>query len=72
MESYSLLSERVHLCLYLNIYDGAALKSRLISAGGLPGASGKAERERVNFAFVDASMVSGVILVWIGAGVDLF
>lgn len=57
MESYRVLGEHVHVCLFLDFHEGAKLKSRLITAAGLDGASGDAERERVNFAFIDASLV---------------
>lgn len=57
MESYRVLGEHVHVCLFLDFHDGAKLKARLITAAGLDGASGDAERERVNFAFIDASLV---------------
>ncbi|GAA5855677.1 hypothetical protein JCM8547_001641 [Rhodosporidiobolus lusitaniae] len=59
MESYPLphLSTTVHLALFTPLTDAAALRSRLIAASTLPqDAAGDADREAVNFAFVDAKM----------------
>lgn len=47
-----------HYALF-TIANAAALRTRLVAASQLPSdAEGDAERERLNFAFIDASMVS--------------
>jgi len=59
MESweYPNLSAVVHVALFDNVRDAKTLRSRLVAAASLPGADGEAEREAVNFAFVEASLV---------------
>ena len=54
----------VHLALFPSITSGASLRERLIAAASLPAsAEGDAEREQVNFAFIDASMVLSKVQV---------
>ena len=48
----------VHLALYSNVSNAADLRKRLVSAATLPGEGGEREREAVNYAFVDAKLVS--------------
>ncbi|KAF8306236.1 hypothetical protein DL93DRAFT_2042337, partial [Clavulina sp. PMI_390] len=47
----------IHICLFADIQGGAELKGRLIRAATLEGESGIAERERVNFAFINAALI---------------
>lgn len=63
METYSVLGERVHVCLFLDFDSSSELRSRLINAASLTGDYGSAEREWVNFAFIDASLVRSVSAV---------
>lgn len=48
----------VHFALFTDVANTPQLRARLIRAAGLAGAEGEAEREAVNFAFVDARLVS--------------
>jgi EKC/KEOPS complex subunit CGI121/TPRKB len=50
-------SSAVHVALFVNVTNAAKLRSRIIRASTLQGAQGEAEREAVNFAFVDARLV---------------
>ncbi|GAA5889579.1 hypothetical protein JCM8208_001064 [Rhodotorula glutinis] len=61
MESYPLphYGATVHLALYHPIRNAAALRSRLVSASTLPpDEAGNRERAAVDFAFVDARMIT--------------
>ncbi|EJD35969.1 CGI-121-domain-containing protein [Auricularia subglabra TFB-10046 SS5] len=55
---YPAFSAVVHLALFERVQNAKALRARLISASTMPGAEGDAEREAVNFAFIDASLVA--------------
>ncbi|KDN53200.1 CGI-121-domain-containing protein [Tilletiaria anomala UBC 951] len=63
METYSFphmpeALQDVHIALFRSITCGAKLRQRLISAAAMPAdAAGDAEREAVNFAFIDAAMI---------------
>lgn len=49
----------VHLGLFSPISNAAALRTRLVAASALPAdEEGEAERAKLDFAFVDAAMVS--------------
>ncbi|GAA5851853.1 hypothetical protein JCM9279_001908 [Rhodotorula babjevae] len=61
METYPLLHHRatVHLALIHPIHNAAALRTRLVSASTLPqDEAGNRERSAVDFAFVDARMIT--------------
>ena len=61
MESYPLTyaASSVHLCLFA-VQNSAELRARLVTASQLPDDDeGKQERKAVDFAFIDARMVSG-------------
>jgi EKC/KEOPS complex subunit CGI121/TPRKB len=45
----------VHLCLFEDVRNAAVLRQRLTEASRMQGAAGDAERQAVNFAFLDAS-----------------
>ncbi|KAH9853321.1 CGI-121-domain-containing protein [Lenzites betulinus] len=47
----------VHVALYTNVSNSAALRTRIVRASQLEGPEGDAEREAVNFAFVDARLI---------------
>lgn len=46
-----------HVALYADVQNSAALRSRIVRASQLEGAEGDAEREAVNFAFIEARLV---------------
>ena len=54
---YSHLDLKVHIALFRNVANSAEIRKRIIAAATLTGDEGDAERERVNFAFVDARLV---------------
>jgi EKC/KEOPS complex subunit CGI121/TPRKB len=47
-----------HIALFRNVTNSAVLRKRVISASTLVGEAGDLEREQVNFAFIDARLVS--------------
>lgn len=58
MESYPLPHHSANLSIALfDISNAAALRSRLVAASTAVGEEGDHERERLDFAFVDGSMV---------------
>lgn len=65
MESfdYPQFSSTVHLALFNHVTNAAKLKARIVRASTLEGAEGQAEREAVNFAFVDARLVRHVSII---------
>ena len=54
---YTHLDLQVHIALFRNVLNSSDLRKRIIAAATLTGEEGDAERERVNFAFVDARLV---------------
>lgn len=52
----------VNVALLTDVRNAAELKKRLVTASVMPGPEGEAEREAVNFAFVDAKLVSAQTL----------
>lgn len=48
---------KVYLGLYCNVSNAAELKKRLVTAATLAGEDGEREREAVNYAFIDATLV---------------
>lgn len=47
-----------HIALFRDVKNAAALRKRIISASTMEGDAGELEREEVNFAFIDARLVS--------------
>lgn len=47
----------IHVALYTDVQNAASLRSRIVRASQLEGAEGDAEREAVNFAFIEARLV---------------
>lgn len=47
----------VHLALFKDVSNSAQLRARIVRASQLEGPDGDAEREAVNFAFIDARLV---------------
>ena len=48
----------VYVALVTEVANAAQLRARLVKAATMDGAEGDAEREAVNFAFIDARLVS--------------
>ncbi|EIW81984.1 CGI-121-domain-containing protein [Coniophora puteana RWD-64-598 SS2] len=51
----------VHVALFIDVFNAAALKARIVRAATLTGPEGDAEREALNFAFVDASLITSAL-----------
>ncbi|PPQ73107.1 hypothetical protein CVT26_014728 [Gymnopilus dilepis] len=49
---------QVHIALFRNVSNAAAVKARIIAASTAEGEFGEKEREAVNFAFVEARMIT--------------
>jgi hypothetical protein len=47
----------VHVALFNDVTNSAAIRSRIIQAARIPGVDGDTEREAINFAFIDARLV---------------
>ncbi|KAH9956799.1 CGI-121-domain-containing protein [Russula dissimulans] len=63
METYAYphFSSTVHVALFKHVRNAAKLKARIVRASTLEGIEGDMEREAVNFAFVDARVVTSVL-----------
>jgi hypothetical protein len=48
---------QVSIALFRNVTNAGAVKARIIAAATAEGEAGDAEREAVNFAFIDARLV---------------
>ncbi|KAG0698011.1 kinase binding protein CGI-121-domain-containing protein [Suillus ampliporus] len=48
----------VHIALFDNVTNAAAIRSRIVQAARILGVDGNTEREAVNFAFIDARLIS--------------
>lgn len=48
----------VHVALFLDVSNAKDLRARIVNASTLAGDAGGVERETVNFAFIDARLVS--------------
>jgi hypothetical protein len=59
MESFAYphFSSTAHVALFNCVTNAAQLRARIVRASSLEGDEGDAEREAVNFAFVDARLV---------------
>ena len=53
----------IYVALFTDVSDAAHLRARLIKAATMDGPEGEAEREAVNFAFVDARLVSEIFCI---------
>ncbi|KAI0751694.1 CGI-121-domain-containing protein [Daedaleopsis nitida] len=51
----------VHLALFKHVANSAQLRSRIVRASQLEGPDGDAEREAVNFAFIDARLICSLL-----------
>ncbi|KIM42761.1 hypothetical protein M413DRAFT_18501 [Hebeloma cylindrosporum] len=49
---------QVHIALFRGVTNAAALKSRIVAAATAEGEHGEKEREAVNFAFIDARLIT--------------
>jgi EKC/KEOPS complex subunit CGI121/TPRKB len=52
----------VHVALYTAVANSSLLRARIIKAATTQGAEGDCERDTINFAFVDARLVSQAVL----------
>ncbi len=59
MESFAYphFSSIAHVALFNCVTNAAELRARIVRASNLEGNEGDAEREAVNFAFIDARLV---------------
>lgn len=58
METYPLPSQTISLALFINLKNSNQIKNRLINASMLPDdEEGNLERSKLEFTFIDASMV---------------
>ena len=51
------LNRTVYTALYTSVAEPATLRKRIIAAATATGSEGDTERDAVNFAFIDASLV---------------
>ncbi|EIN04383.1 CGI-121-domain-containing protein [Punctularia strigosozonata HHB-11173 SS5] len=51
----------VHVALFVDVRNAAEVRARIVKAAGMVGAEGDEEREAVNFAFVDARLITSVL-----------
>jgi EKC/KEOPS complex subunit CGI121/TPRKB len=49
-----------HVALYTTVENASLLRARIIKAATIPGVEGDLERDTVNFAFVNAHLVSPI------------
>jgi EKC/KEOPS complex subunit CGI121/TPRKB len=63
MESFAYphFSSRAHVALFNCVTNAAELRARIVRASTLEGDEGDAEREAVNFAFIDARLITSVL-----------
>lgn len=57
MRTTRILGEQVYISLYRDVTNASDLRKSLVAAAIAIGDEGNAARERVNFAFINASMV---------------
>ncbi|KZV63249.1 CGI-121-domain-containing protein, partial [Peniophora sp. CONT] len=58
---YSHLDLSVHIALFRNVSNSSQIRQRIIAAATSTGEKGDTERERLNFAFVDARLITSVL-----------
>lgn len=58
LSQYSLSYSSIHLALFHNVTNSAELRKRLVAASTMEGLEGDRERDRLDYAFVEADMVS--------------
>lgn len=51
----------VHVALFDDVTNSAAIRSRIIQAARIIGVDGDTEREAINFAFIDARLISSLL-----------
>ncbi|KAI0250507.1 CGI-121-domain-containing protein [Lactifluus subvellereus] len=59
--AYPHFSSTVQVALFKHVTNAANLRARIVRASTLEGREGDAEREAVNFAFIDARLVTSVL-----------
>jgi len=71
MESYNLPHfpvehSSIHLAFFKNVTNSADLRKRLVAAASMEGPEGDAERDVLDYAFIEANMVSpGWCCIWV-------
>lgn len=50
-------SSNFHFALFTNVSNAADLRNRLVQASTMQGEEGEAERQAVDFAFIEATLV---------------
>ena len=50
----------VHVALFTSVSNAKEIRARIVKASTVEGPDGDAERENVNFAFIDAKLVSTI------------
>ncbi|KAH9916777.1 CGI-121-domain-containing protein [Fomitopsis serialis] len=58
---YPHLPARVHLALFDHVSNAAHIRERIVRASQLEGPEGDREREAVNFAFIDARLITSML-----------
>ena len=56
---YPQFSLQAAICLFTDVKNGPEIRRKIIEAATCQGEEGEALRDAVNFAFVDAKLVSG-------------
>ncbi|EGO04190.1 hypothetical protein SERLA73DRAFT_128332, partial [Serpula lacrymans var. lacrymans S7.3] len=51
----------VHVALFTNVSNSAALRSRIVKAATLAAPEGDIEREAINYAFIDARLITSML-----------
>ena len=76
MESYAYTIFPAHLsniyiALFTGVKNAAEVRSRIIKAANMDGVDGEAERQAVNFAFINAKLVRSSSVSWRCLRIDL-
>ena len=56
---YPQFSLQAAICLFIDVKNGPEIRKKIVEAATCQGEEGEALRDAVNFAFVDARLVSG-------------
>ncbi|KDQ65139.1 hypothetical protein JAAARDRAFT_28791 [Jaapia argillacea MUCL 33604] len=63
MDSYQLpqFNRDIHIALLKNVSNASQIRSRIIIAASIPSPQGDAEREAINFAFIDPRLLTSAL-----------
>lgn len=53
-------SDTAYVALFSSVYNAANIRKRIVNASILAGDEGEEERDAVNFAFIDATLVCSI------------